>query len=92
MSFFRDSRRGALAAVAICLAFGTAASAREKLSEFDFILLGLSVRPEPELQVVPRNTATGLHVVVDFQNALQSFDVGSQNWMVAATNGDIERR
>jgi hypothetical protein len=41
----------------------------EKLSEFDFLLLGLEVRPEPELQTVPRNTPTGLRVVVDFASA-----------------------
>ena len=37
----------------------------EKLTEFDFLLLGLRVRPEPELQTVPRNTASGLFVRID---------------------------
>ena len=36
------------------------------LTSFDLHLLGLSARPEPESQIVPRNTPTGLNIALDF--------------------------
>ncbi|MFQ5791241.1 MAG: hypothetical protein ACE5JI_12290, partial [Acidobacteriota bacterium] len=45
------------------------AASNDKLTEFDFLLLGLTVRPEPEFQVVPRNTATGIRVELSFATA-----------------------
>ncbi len=43
----------------------------DKLTEFDYLLLGLSLRADPPTQVVPRNTATGIRVELAFssQNA-----------------------
>ncbi len=41
----------------------------EHLTEFDFLLLGLRIRPEPEAQVVPRNTATGINIAVSFSGS-----------------------
>ncbi len=38
----------------------------DPLTEFDFLLLGLNVHPEPEVQVVPRNTATGINISMSF--------------------------
>ena len=45
------------------------AGPEDKLSEFDFLLLGLSVRPEPEVQVVPINTPTGVQIAVGFADS-----------------------
>ena len=38
----------------------------DRLTEFDFLLLGLTVKPEPPSQVVPRNTATGIRIELAF--------------------------
>ena len=57
----------------LCVAFALvlsvalpAAEARpdDRLTEFDFLLVGLSPRPDPEIQTVPRNTPTGLRVAL----------------------------
>ena len=45
------------------------AGPEDKLSEFDFLLLGLSVRPEPEVQVVPINTPTGVQIAIGFADS-----------------------
>ncbi len=44
--------------------------AEEKLTDFDFLLLGLGVRPEPEVQTVPRNTASGLFVRIELSSSI----------------------
>jgi hypothetical protein len=41
----------------------------DKLSQFDFLLLGLSLRPEPDFQVIPRNTQTGVRIVLGFSDS-----------------------
>lgn len=52
--------------VVICFSLsGGVSRSEEKLADFDFLLLGLRVRPEPELQTIPRNTASGLFVRID---------------------------
>ena len=40
----------------------------DKLTEFDYLLLGLTLRAEPPTQVVPRNTATGIRIELAFSN------------------------
>ena len=40
----------------------------DKLTEFDYLLLGLSLRADPPTQVVPRNTATGIRIELAFSN------------------------
>jgi hypothetical protein len=40
----------------------------ETLAEFDFVLLGLTVEPDPPSQVVPRNTATGIRIELAFSD------------------------
>jgi len=44
--------------------------AEEKLTDFDFLLLGLGVRPEPEVQTVPRNTTSGLFVRIELSSSI----------------------
>lgn len=53
----------------VAMAPGAAAAPEDKLSEFDFLLLGLSLRPEPDFQVVPRNTPTGIQIVLGFSGS-----------------------
>ncbi|HEX9723702.1 MAG TPA: hypothetical protein VGC53_05415, partial [Vicinamibacteria bacterium] len=61
-------------ALSLCFLVGSAPPAHagpgdDKLSEFDFLLLGLTIRPEPEVQVVPRNTPTGISIVLGFSDS-----------------------
>ncbi|HXV64643.1 MAG TPA: carboxypeptidase-like regulatory domain-containing protein, partial [Vicinamibacteria bacterium] len=76
------SRRAAFAGIAIVLAIAipvafAAIGYDEKLTEFDFLLLGLTVTPEPPSQVVPRHTATGVRIKVAFSNQEGAFDMES---------------
>ena len=65
-----------LAAIALTLPAGPAHAAPrdDGLTSFELRLLGLSARPEPEAQVVPRNTPTGIHVALDFGGSSASAD------------------
>ncbi len=40
----------------------------DRPTEFDFLLLGLTLKPEPPSQVVPRNTATGIRIDLAFSD------------------------
>ncbi len=67
--------RACAAAVFLALALPGAAGASpfpplldDRLTEFDFLLLGLTVKPEPPSQVVPRNTATGIRIELSFSD------------------------
>ena len=77
---------GILCAIALVLSAAIPAPGAgpdDKLSEFDFLLVGLSPHPDPEFQTVPRNTPTGLRVVLSVAGVDESA-------LVAFLGGDIE--
>ena len=55
-----------LAATLIAVVTPASSQTSDTLTEFDYLLLGLSLRPEPEVQVVPKNVATGIHIELSF--------------------------
>jgi hypothetical protein len=71
-----SSRRIRLRALAATLAVVVSTSTEaalspfsdDRLTEFDFLLLGLTVKPDPPSQVVPRNTATGIRIELGFSD------------------------